>query len=119
VVMVSLDGCPFCRTARQSHLVPMWREGQTMVQVDLRSSVMTRDFEGRSVSHDELTRRWKVGIAPTLMFFGPGGQEVADRWRVPICPIFTVHTLKSVFNKAASAWVKQHPPRNSRGNSSV
>ncbi len=88
VVMVSLDGCPFCRTARQSHLVPMWREGQTMVQVDLRSSVMTRDFEGRSVSHDELTRRWKVGIAPTLMFFGPGGQEVADRMEGAYLPDF-------------------------------
>ena len=37
VVMVSLEGCPFCRIARQSHLVPMHREGGLTVQVDMRS----------------------------------------------------------------------------------
>ena len=88
VVMASLEGCPYCRIARQSHLVPMWREGLAIVQVDLRSPAQTQDFEGKGVTHDELTRRWRISITPTLLFFGPGGKEVAERMEGAYLPDF-------------------------------
>ena len=50
VVMVSLEGCAFCRTVRQSHLAPMSREGKVVVQVDMRSAQSVRDFDGRIVT---------------------------------------------------------------------
>ncbi len=88
VVMVSLEGCIFCKIARQSHLAPMHRQGQPIVQVDMRSAQMVMDFDGRQTTHDELARRWKVSITPTLLFFGPRGREVAERMEGAYQPDF-------------------------------
>ena len=46
IVMVSLAGCPYCHAARRSYLLPMWREGVPLVQVDMRSQASTVDFNG-------------------------------------------------------------------------
>ena len=88
LVMASLEGCVYCKIARQSHLAPMHRAGQPIVQVDLRSSAVVRDFNGQMTTHDELTRRWKISITPTLLFFGPGGREVAERMEGAYQPDF-------------------------------
>jgi hypothetical protein len=88
VVMVSLEGCPHCRVARQSHLVPMWRDGLPIVQVDFRDPRLLTDFGGQTRSHDEMTRLWRVTMAPTLLFFGPGGREVAERMEGAYLPDF-------------------------------
>ena len=88
VVMVSLEGCVFCRQARQSHLSPMQKAGAVIVQVDMRSAQPVLDFAGKLTTHDELTRRWKISVAPTLLFFGPGGKEVADRMEGAYLPDF-------------------------------
>ena len=88
IVMVSLEGCVFCRQARQSHLSPMHRAGTVIVQVDMRSNQPVLDFAGKLTTHDELTRRWKVSITPTLLFFGPGGKEVAERMEGAYLPDF-------------------------------
>ena len=88
VVMVSLEGCIFCKIARQSHLAPMHRQGQPIVQVDMRSAQTVMDFDGRQTTHDELARRWKVSITPTLLFFGPRGREVAERMEGAYQPDF-------------------------------
>ena len=80
VVMVSLEGCVFCRAVRESHLVPMHgQEGLAVVQVDMRSQQLTRDFSGRQMTHDERVRAWNVKVTPTLLFIGQDGAEVAER----------------------------------------
>ncbi|MDE2416499.1 MAG: hypothetical protein KGN32_01715 [Burkholderiales bacterium] len=80
VVMVSLEGCPFCRVARDSYLGPLRRqEGVPVVQIDMRTSTTVRDFNRKAVTHDELARAWAIKVAPTVLFFGPGGKEVAER----------------------------------------
>jgi thioredoxin-related protein len=79
VVMVSLEGCVFCRHVRQ-HLVPLGEQGGvSVVQVDMRSQRLTRDFGGRPVSHDDRVREWNVKVAPTVLFIGRGGAEIAER----------------------------------------
>ncbi len=88
VVMVSLEGCPYCRIARRSHLVPMQKAGAVIVQVDMRSAQAVLDFNGRSTTHEQLVRQWRVSIAPTLLFFGPGGKEVAERMEGGYLPDF-------------------------------
>jgi hypothetical protein len=88
VVMVSLQGCPHCHVARRSHLVPMYREGVPLVQVDMRSPLVTKHFNGQSVTHDQLVQEWRVSIAPTLLFFGPGGRELASRMEGSYLPDF-------------------------------
>jgi len=88
IVMVSLDGCGFCHRARQSHLSPMQRAGTPIVQVDMRNPQPVLDFAGKLTTHDQLTRLWKVSITPTLLFFGPGGKEVAERMEGAYQPDF-------------------------------
>lgn len=80
VVMVSLDGCPFCKVARDNYLVPLSREeGVPVAQVDMRSRSTLKDFQGKTVTHDDMVRRWKIRIVPTVLFFGRNGTEVAER----------------------------------------
>jgi hypothetical protein len=88
IVMVSLEGCPFCRVARSSHLVPMHKAGTPIVQLDMRSAQALLDFQGRTTTHDQLIKQWRVSIAPTLLFFGPGGKEVAERMEGGYLPDF-------------------------------
>lgn len=80
LVMASLDGCPFCREVRDSYLAPLRAEQrQPIVQLDFRSRERVVGFDGRPATHDELLRAWKVTVAPTVLFFGRGGREVAER----------------------------------------
>lgn len=80
LVMVSLEGCPFCKVARQHYLAPLReQQGVPVVQVDMRNAQSLIDFQGRRLSHDAQTRVWNVRLAPTVLFFGRQGREVAER----------------------------------------
>ncbi len=80
VVMVSLHGCPFCKVARESYLMPLLREqALPIVQVDMRSNQPLSDFSRAATTHDAQVRAWRVRMAPTVLFFGRGGVEVAKR----------------------------------------
>ena len=80
VVMVSLERCPFCKVARENYLLPLQRQnGLAVVQIDMRSSAQVVGFNGSTQTHDSLVRSWGIKVAPTVLFFGRGGQEVAER----------------------------------------
>ena len=80
VVLVSLEGCPFCKVVRENYLGPMReRDGLPVVQVDMRSKLRLTELRGNAMTHDELTRTWGIKVAPTVLFFGPDGTEVAER----------------------------------------
>jgi thioredoxin-related protein len=80
VVMASLDGCPFCKLVRDSHLSPLRADtGQPVVQLDMGSAQAVRDFKNVGTTHNDLLRAWGVKVAPTLLFFGKGHREVAPR----------------------------------------
>jgi thioredoxin-related protein len=80
LVMVSLEGCPFCKVVRENYLGPMReREGLAVVQVDMRSKLILTDFNKKELTQDELIRSWGVKVAPTVLFFGRGGVEVVER----------------------------------------
>lgn len=80
VVMVSLEGCPFCKVTRENYLAPMHtRQGLPVAQIDMRSNLPVKDFKGVATTHDEVIRAWGVKVAPTVLFFGRGGNEVAER----------------------------------------
>lgn len=89
VVMVSLEGCPFCKIARESYLSPMHeREGLAIVQIDMRNPAAVSDFAGKAWTQDDLIRNWGVKVAPTLLFFGPNGREIAERMEGGYLPDF-------------------------------
>ncbi len=80
VVMVSLHRCPWCDEVRNNYLAPMHaEESLPVVQIDMLSPTGTRTAQGEPTTHDALVRGWDVKIAPTLLFLGPGGKEVAER----------------------------------------
>lgn len=80
VIMVSLGGCPFCKVARNNYLAPMHeQEGLHVAQVDMGSRDRLVDFLGATTTHGELVRQWKIRVAPTVLFFGRHGAEVAER----------------------------------------
>ncbi|MET4579108.1 thioredoxin family protein [Ottowia thiooxydans] len=80
VVMISLYGCPWCKMVRENYLAPMHvREGLAVVQIDMQSPRPTQTPAGASTTHGAMVREWGVKLAPTLLFLGPGGREVAER----------------------------------------
>ena len=80
IVMVSLDGCPFCKMVRDSYLPSVQREQKiAVVQLDMRKTTPVKDALGRHTTHGALIKDWGVKLAPTLLFLGPGGIEIAPR----------------------------------------
>ena len=88
VVMVSLDNCPYCRQVRQSHLGPLWRGGQVVVQIDMQHKETLTDLDGQTRSHGDWVKNRRISVAPTVLFFGPDGREVADRLEGASLPDF-------------------------------
>jgi hypothetical protein len=79
VVMVSLPGCPFCKVVRENYLQPLRATGLQVVQIDMRDNRTLVDFDGSSLTQDAWVRKQGIKLAPTVLFFGAQGREVATR----------------------------------------
>ena len=66
---------------RNSYLLPLRREGKVQaVQIDIRDrSSNLQGFQGENTTPAEQARLWKARFAPTVLFLGPKGQELAER----------------------------------------
>lgn len=88
VVMVSLHGCAFCKVVRENYLQPLRASGLQVVQVDMRDSRALVDFDGAALTHDAWVRKQGIKLAPTVLFFGAQGREVAARLKGVYLPDF-------------------------------
>ena len=84
MIMFSRDGCPYCDVVREEFIKPMLRSGDyvdriIMLELDADSYAQLRDFDGKLISADELTHRYKAGFAPTVVFLDSQGNEQAER----------------------------------------
>ncbi len=79
LVMVSLDGCPFCKISRDNYLGPLQQQGVSLVQVDMRSSASLLDFDGAPSTHEHRISAWHIRVAPTVLFLGRAARELAPR----------------------------------------
>jgi thioredoxin-related protein len=80
LVFVSLDNCPFCKIARENYLLPLMNEQLIpIVQVNFRYPASVIDSRGQVLTQDQLIRAWGVKVAPTVLFLGKEGKEVAPR----------------------------------------
>jgi thioredoxin-related protein len=82
IVLVSLPGCPHCEVVRRSHLLPILNDATAtrkplIRQVELNGQEILRDFSGRTTTHGEFSRRYKIRIAPVVMFFDARGEMIA------------------------------------------
>ena len=80
LVFVSLDNCPFCKIARNNYLMPLMNEQSVpVVQVNFRYITPVLDWQGKTLSQDQLVKAWAVKVAPTVLFLGKDGREIAPR----------------------------------------
>ena len=82
VVLLSQEGCPFCAVVRKNYLEPLAARRLERIQVaevELGNRRILRDFAGREKTHEEFGRTYEVRFAPTVMFLGPRGEELAGR----------------------------------------
>ncbi len=79
VLLASLEGCPWCAYVRTSWLAPLRAEGQPVVEIDLRQPAPVLDFQGAASTHAQVARALAVRVAPTVLFLGAGGRELAPR----------------------------------------
>lgn len=81
VVMTTLKGCVYCELVRNNYLAPMRREGLVVaVQLDVQDRQSNlQGFAGDTTTPADQARAWKARFTPTVMFFGPDGQELAER----------------------------------------
>lgn len=80
LVFVSLDNCPFCKIARENYLLPLINEQFIpVVQVNFRQLTSVVDAHGNVTTQDQLIRTWGVKVAPTVLFLGKAGREIAPR----------------------------------------
>ena len=107
VVMVSLEGCPFCKIVRESYLAPMRQEQRLpVVQVDMRSQRSVKNFNGSPTTHEALIAAWRIEFAPTVLFLGRQGVEVAPRLVGGYIPDFYGAYLEERLETARRAVVK-------------
>ena len=88
VVMVSLHGCPFCKVVRENYLRPLMEAGLPVVQIDMRDARVLTDTDGSTMSQDAWIKKRGIKLAPTVLFLGTQGREVADRLKGAYLPDF-------------------------------
>lgn len=81
VVMTTLKGCLYCDVVRGHYLLPMHRSGQIQaIQMDMADRVTTlQGFDGRATTPAVQVKTWQAKLAPTVLFLGPKGDELAER----------------------------------------
>ncbi|HEX9392292.1 MAG TPA: thioredoxin fold domain-containing protein [Usitatibacteraceae bacterium] len=105
LILFSLPGCPYCEALRRSFLTPMLAEPQpraVLRQVDIDSSVILKDFQGRKLSHQDFATREGIALTPVVGFYGPDGEAVADRLVGAMLPDFYGSYLDDALAKAAA-----------------
>lgn len=83
LVLFSQHGCSWCQRVRQEFLLPMsrnagYRSRVALVQVNIDSDRELRDFGGRPTTHAAFARANGVRLYPTVMLFGPEGEQLSE-----------------------------------------
>ena len=103
VVMATLHGCPFCRVVREHHLLPLQRVGAWVTQIHFLSRDALRDMTGAQTTHGALVRHLGIEVAPTVLFYGAGAREVAERLAGSSIPDFYGAYLEDRLAQARAA----------------
>lgn len=79
IVMFSLPNCPYCERLRRTQYRFLARDGYMVQQIEITDRKPVTGFDGRPTSGVELARKFGIKLAPTVLFFGPGGKEIGER----------------------------------------
>ena len=80
--MFSIQSCPYCAIVREEFLEPMKISGDYENKVVMRIIKMDAhsliDFNGHKIKLSELTRRYKITMAPTVILVDTNGQLLSE-----------------------------------------
>jgi thioredoxin-related protein len=81
---VSASYCEYCDLLEEEFIKPMLRNDDyntdvLIRKIDMDSYYQISDFSGDAMTPYEFTRRLKVNLTPTLLFFDANGNEVSQR----------------------------------------
>ena len=110
VILLSRQGCPYCHVVRRNYLQPLatqQRDGIRVVEIRMDSERSLRDFSGRVTTHAQFARAHGARFAPTVLFLGSDGRELAERI-VGLSEDFFGAYLEAALQVASSA-VRQAP----------
>lgn len=106
VVMATLHRCPYCKIARENYLLPLHRAGAFVTQIHFLSGDPLRDLSGTATTHGALVRQLGIEVAPTVLFYGTGAKEVAERLAGSYIPDFYGAYLEQRLEQARTAVAK-------------
>ncbi len=80
---VSASDCDYCELLEEEFIKPMLRSGDynevLIRKIEMDSVDTIKDFFGKATNPDEFTRRLKIKLTPTLLFFDGHGNEISPR----------------------------------------
>lgn len=77
VLFFSLPDCRYCHSVRHNYLAPMLHSVYIIREIEVGGGVAATGLEGAATSHGALARQFGVHFAPTILFVGPNGAELA------------------------------------------
>ena len=81
VVLYTQPDCVYCERAKRDYLEPLLADraaAPRIVEVDVTSHARLTDFSGRGVSQADFAHAQQVHVLPTLGFYGPDGERLAQ-----------------------------------------
>jgi thioredoxin-related protein len=112
LLVVSQEDCPYCELLKREILEPMLISGEYDGRVLIRelfidSELPVRDFDGQTITPDELARRYRARLTPTVLFLDDRGRELTE----PMIGINTVEFYGYYLDAAIDTARKHLPPR--------
>jgi hypothetical protein len=80
VLLISLHGCSYCELVRRNYLLPALADGLQAWQLNMQDKTRSLvGFDGQSSTAADQIARWKIRLAPTVLFLSPQGLPLAER----------------------------------------
>jgi thioredoxin-related protein len=80
VILFTLPDCSYCHVVRQNYLAPLLKnENRPIIrEVELNGKKPFHGFKGELLTQSQFAKSNNVRFVPTVMFFGPGGEQLTD-----------------------------------------
>jgi thioredoxin-related protein len=83
VVLYGTASCPWCAKVRRNYLAPLTRNADAasrmvITEIDPDVTLPLNDFAGRATNHRSFARAERVRLVPTIVIYGPAGEQLAE-----------------------------------------
>lgn len=103
IIMFSLPNCPYCEALRRTQYQFLVKQGYLVQQIEMTDRAPVIDFDGKPTTGAKLSVRYDIHLAPTVLFFGPGGKEIGERIVGALTPDFYGAFLDRSIDEGAKA----------------